>query len=706
MSSLRWFSVLLTTVFCIGTTELSETHEDHGEEKMYYHHHQGSLNEVLDILSVRSYNGLLPKNFTSRLISHFLHRVGCQYRTYEDCSKCLTPDILLSVLHNDSAEHLNEDDFQRISVVFLYHVIHFSEICSSAISQPKQQYQDYLNEVLNLNPHEDSQHFSHNETIRILDLISEHYVASITDQCFNAIALEEEAGLFNRDEADETKLPKLAAVIITHILKGGCIGQPKRPFQNFFTEYIFNFLNSTDQISITELEHLLSKLGLGNECDSHSQDHKIRKRNTAFAFSDTEKQSTVEKPQHDDPHECCHKQKEGTEDWAQVCFSATQLAHIFLNKNEFTISVEHFKQISPAIIQQLISGACQHNDQQFLSSPPNTIEKYGYSTVAVLLITVGSMLGISLILFNSCEENYKLILQLFVGLAVGTLSGDAIFHLIPQILGIHGHGTHDSHEDNHSETDTEYMWKLTGLIGGIYVFFLIEKLFTILVVSKSQDHSLGNGHLAHSQDLQLESNLSNQTGRGKSLSTMQLEIPEDSEVIEISSNVTPPEKNATETQSKSITLLPFMILAGDSLHNFADGLVIGAAFSNSTDTGIATTVAILCHEIPHEVGDFAVLLNSGLSVKTAMLLNFLSALTAFIGLYLGLAISNDPNIQKWIFAATAGIFLYLSLAEMLPEMTHVQTARPWLMFFLQNIGLLLGWICLLLLALYEHKLKL
>ena len=107
---------------------------------------------------------------------------------------------------------------------------------------------------------------------------------------------------------------------------------------------------------------------------------------------------------------------------------------------------------------------------------------------------------------------------------------------------------------------------------------------------------------------------------------------------------------------------------GDGVHNLIDGLLIGATYMVSIPIGLTTTVAVILHEIPQEIGDFGVFVHAGLSVKKALLLNFASALTAVLGTILALTIG--PHLQSFslvMLPITAGGFIYIAGSDLIPE---------------------------------------
>ena len=112
-----------------------------------------------------------------------------------------------------------------------------------------------------------------------------------------------------------------------------------------------------------------------------------------------------------------------------------------------------------------------------------------------------------------------------------------------------------------------------------------------------------------------------------------------------------------------------MNVVGDGMHNLIDGLLIGVSFSVSIPLGMATTIAVLFHEVPQEIGDFSILLFGGLSKKKALWLNFLSALMAFVGAIAVLVLGKQINsLSEILIPVTAGGFIYIAGSDLIPEM--------------------------------------
>lgn len=114
--------------------------------------------------------------------------------------------------------------------------------------------------------------------------------------------------------------------------------------------------------------------------------------------------------------------------------------------------------------------------------------------------------------------------------------------------------------------------------------------------------------------------------------------------------------------------------------------------------------AVLCHELPHELGDFALLLQTGVSLRRAIYLNIVSSVLSFVGMIIGLLIVGmDTSFVRWIYSGTAGTFLYIALADLVPELNRGRLTFK--MVVIQTLGILIGGIIMLLIGLYEDNLR-
>ena len=142
-----------------------------------------------------------------------------------------------------------------------------------------------------------------------------------------------------------------------------------------------------------------------------------------------------------------------------------------------------------------------------------------------------------------------------------------------------------------------------------------------------------------------------------------------------------------------------LILFNDGFHNLTDGIIIGVSFLVSIPIGIATTLAVVLHEIPQEIGDFAVLIHSGYDKKRALFLNFLSAFTAIIGVAIALIFgSMAETFSLWVLPIAAGGFIYIAMSDLIPELQKTKELKHSLS---QIVAVLVGVLTMVALLLLE-----
>lgn len=193
---------------------------------------------------------------------------------------------------------------------------------------------------------------------------------------------------------------------------------------------------------------------------------------------------------------------------------------------------------------------------------------------------------------------------------------------------------------------------------GVFASLLVE-----LVFPHGHDHNARNASLSKRRS----SKDSNPQPKQTEGPTTELEV------ADIGEAPTTEIRLAKERLSSSVT---FVSLASDAVHNFIDGILLGATFKSSIALGWVTTLSITLHEIPTELGDFFILINAGWSVKKALLTNFIISLTAILGslLVFGIPALAD-DFTKYAMAFAGGQFLYLSMAMLIPKLLHDDANR-------------------------------
>lgn len=145
-------------------------------------------------------------------------------------------------------------------------------------------------------------------------------------------------------------------------------------------------------------------------------------------------------------------------------------------------------------------------------------------------------------------------------------------------------------------------------------------------------------------------------------------------------------------EEKTIKSFGLLNIIADGFHNFLDGILIAAAFKVDPSTGIVATLAVLAHELPQEIGDFAVLVQAGYSKRRALFFNFLSALASFLGAGLVYILPfQSHEISHYILPLAAGGFIYIALADLIPELSQKKSVKASILqivFMLSGIAIM------------------
>jgi zinc transporter 7 len=259
--------------------------------------------------------------------------------------------------------------------------------------------------------------------------------------------------------------------------------------------------------------------------------------------------------------------------------------------------------------------------------------------------------------------------------------GDVFLHLLPHAFNSHDHGHgHDEKDHGHHEERKSVLIG-TGIFAGLFFFYAADKLMRAIYGKTGHDHSHGHDHAHHEHEQEVVDQVAIKEGlRQRNTKNNKKEEKEE-------------EKEKGKQHEADVRASTYLNLLADFTHNLTDGIAMAASFYASPAVGATTAVAVFFHEIPHEVSDYAILLQSGFSKKRAMMAQFTTAIGAYIGTFIGIFIEEMANklsdtdshhhthglwgtSMTWgdlVIPATAGGFLYIATVGVIPELLEAKT---------------------------------
>ncbi len=357
-----------------------------------------------------------------------------------------------------------------------------------------------------------------------------------------------------------------------------------------------------------------------------------------------------------------------------ACQSASQVfANADLNRDLVLAGselVEAFAQVATLRLFNCFAVNC--------NVKPTSAQTWGLGFASVIVITLVSFLAVVILPISKTRVAHH-VLTTLVAFGFGAIAGDTIFHILPFLFELHGHGGSSSADAN------RFSYRMAVVFAAFLAFYVLDRIITAFFAARGKLHT--HTHTADGQSHDDSEGRVADADTAKSKSTSSAHPGEIKE-------------EASKLNLRAISSLGWMNLFSDGVHNFVDGLALGAAWSVSLSLGLGTSLAILFHEIPQEISDFSILVRAGFPRRWALVVNALSGLPAILGLVIAIPIAESAqDAQMWVLAVTAGGFFYISWTLLIPDL---MARRVGLAHQLEvSLGMAVGFLALILLAVYE-----